>query len=315
MRIRVGQPTRAFTLVELLVVIAIIGVLVALLLPAIQAARETARRTECLNHLKQMGVALQNHHDAYKYFPTGGTVPWSWWNRFGELKADPSATQFTEQHSGGVGPGWAYQILPYIEQSSLYYHPSTAEINATPLAFYFCPSRRAPTKWSGGNYYLMDYAGATPGASTDVETYFWGNTNHWLLPQSNIFNGIIVRSGYDRHTPFASITDGASNVMAVGEKMLRVTNYSIGDWHDDSGWTDGWDPDVMRFTAYRPFPDTRNSAAPDGADVGYHFGGPHPAGLGAVFGDGATRMVSYNIDAAVFNNLGDRRDGNPIPKF
>ena len=75
MRIGVGQPTRAFTLVELLVVIAIIGVLVALLLPAIQAARETARRTECLNHLKQMGVALENHHDAHNYFPTGGTVP------------------------------------------------------------------------------------------------------------------------------------------------------------------------------------------------------------------------------------------------
>ena len=136
------------------------------------------------------------------------------------------------------------------------------------------------------------------------------------MPQNNIFNGIIVRSGYDRHTTFAAITDGASNVMAIGEKMLR--SYELdnsGDWHDDSGWTDGWDPDVMRFTAYRPFPDTRNSAAPDGTNVGYHFGGPHPAGLGVVLGDGATRMVSYNIDAAVFNNLGDRRDGNPIPQF
>jgi prepilin-type N-terminal cleavage/methylation domain-containing protein len=314
MDLRSTPCRRAFTLVELLVVIAIIGILVALLLPAVQAAREAARRTECSNRLKQMGVAIQNHHDIKKYFPTGGLVPWSWFNRLGDVLADPAAAANSEQQAGGVGPGWCFQILPFIEQQRLWEHNNTTEIEATPLPFFFCPSRRAPAQ-QGGRY-LNDYAGATPGNSVGSWDQFWyGQT--WSVPDANQgpYRGIIVRSGYGRVGTVAKITDGTSNVIAIGEKMLNIVNYEVGDWHDDRGWTDGWDPDVMRYTAFRPYPDQRGATAPDGNDVGYHFGSAHPAGATFVLGDGAVRVISYDVDATVFNNLGDRQDGNPIPKL
>jgi prepilin-type N-terminal cleavage/methylation domain-containing protein len=319
MSARVRTRPRAFTLVELLVVIAIIGVLVALLLPAIQAAREAARRTQCINHLKQFGVAMHNHHDINGYFATGGLIPWSWYNRFGDILPDPSAGANSEQQAGGVGPCWAYQLLPYMEQDALYRHNNTAEIEATPVSFFFCPSRRAPT--TQGGRYLIDYAGATPGDAPGSWDQFWyGQT--WSVPNASQgpYRGIIVRSGYGRRSTFAHITDGTSNVMAIGEKMLRVVNYGVGDWHDDRGWTDGWDPDVMRYTAFRPYPDQKGTdpnqgVAPDGNDVGFHFGSAHPAGFTCVFGDGATKLISYDIDATVFNYLGHRQDGNPVPQF
>lgn len=309
MATRSRRGGRGFTLVELLVVIAIIGILVALLLPAIQAARESARRTECSNHLKQMGVALQNHHDTKKYFPTGGRVPWDYANRFGN---DPVSAS----PDGGVGPGWAYQILPFMEQVTLYEYddPTFAVIRATPLKTYFCPSRRGPTMYNGQDY-LMDYAGATPGDTVNPpnENDFWRG-NIWGVPQGD-YNGMIVRSGYGRKTTFGSIIDGSSNVIAIGEKQLNILNYGTGDWHDDCGWTDGWDPDLMRFTAWRPYPDQRGGVAPDGHDIGHHFGSAHPAGATFVFGDGAVKIITYDIDATVFNNLGDRRDGAPIPQL
>ena len=144
-----AQRRRGFTLVELLVVIAIIGILVALLLPAIQAAREAARRTECTNHLKQFVTAMHNHHDVYKIFPTGGTLPWANAKRFAGNKTDP---------------GWAYQILPFMEQKDLYEDPDfLGVVQKALLPVYFCPSRRAPT--AQGGRALMDYAGATPANS------------------------------------------------------------------------------------------------------------------------------------------------------
>jgi prepilin-type N-terminal cleavage/methylation domain-containing protein len=243
-----------FTLVELLVVIAIIGILVALLLPAIQMARESARRTRCVNNLKQMGVALQNHHDVKLRFPTGGTIPWDWTNRFAE-------------HN--IGPGWPYQILPYMEQTALFNEPNTTILESTVVASFFCPTRRQPTKQA--TRVLMDYASATPGDSPNSWDQFW-YSNTWAVPQGVKYRGVIVRSGNFRFSRFSDIIDGTSNTVALGEKMLRIAAYNTGDWHDDRGWTDGWDPDIIRYTAYKPYADQLTSPAPDGFDVGYHFG-------------------------------------------
>ena len=112
------------------------------------------------------------------------------------------------------------------------------------------------------------YAGARPPPFTDIS----GEHDHWKLAQDNIFNGIIVRSGYDRHTTFATIIDGMSNVMVIGEKMLayELRNWRLARRLGLDGWLGSGRDAVYGLS---PFPDTRNNAAPDGTNVGYHFGG------------------------------------------
>jgi prepilin-type N-terminal cleavage/methylation domain-containing protein len=144
MRQKQHSAARAFTLVELLVVIAIIGVLVALLLPAVQSAREAARRITCVNHLKQMGLGALNHESTHGFLPCSGWAPWT--------TGDP------ERGAGRDQPGgWIYQLLPFVEQQSVYDLPSdgdaenyrtptqlagAAQLLQTPLAMFNCPSRR-----------------------------------------------------------------------------------------------------------------------------------------------------------------------------
>jgi prepilin-type N-terminal cleavage/methylation domain-containing protein len=298
---------RGFTLVELLVVIAIIGVLVALLLPAVQAARESARRSQCLNNLKQMGLGLHNHHDTFKYFPTGGTIPWA---------NMPFKHDFLDASVTGYGPGWAVQILPFMEQGPLYDKAVAASngadaIRIQPVDYYFCPTRRAATTSSAqAGRALMDYASATPADSPGSWDQFWyGET--WSIPQNAPYRGLIVRSGFRRKSNAASATDGLSNVLAISEKWLNRNNYSVGDWHDDCGWGDGWDPDIVRYTGFRPIKDATSS--PYGWE-GYQFGSAHPAGIMSLLGDGSVRMIGFQVDATVFNNLGNCSDGSVIPQ-
>ncbi len=286
-----------FTLIELLVVITIIGILISLLLPAVQSAREAARRTQCVNNLKQMGLAVQNFESAKQRYPNGGACPWSWTPR----------NVYVRQ-----GPGWAYQILPFIEQMSLYTQTSTTVIEQTPLQIYFCPTRRAPAQCpSQGNRAMMDYASATPEATiNNLNTYWGGNTWEVDKTDDTKYYGIIIRSGLTRMTTPGSIRDGLSNTLLIGEKMVLTSKYETGDWCDDRGWTDGWDPDLVRSTAYKPYMDQESPSIPDGQNHGYHFGSAHQGGMNAVFGDGSVHMVSYSIDGNVFNHLGHGSDGS-----
>lgn len=176
-----STPGSGFTLVELLVVIAIIGVLVALLLPAIQAAREAGRRTQCGNQMRQMCLALQNHESSLKIFPSGGIDPW------------PSIEDYAAGGKPFTAPkqglSWAFQLLPYLEQNAVHNLVDSAQLPRTPVELYFCPSRRPPTQNpnsiqadGAGNLqgrWLMDYA-ALVGAPTRNEAsgtkqpLFWG---------------------------------------------------------------------------------------------------------------------------------------------
>jgi hypothetical protein len=138
-------------------VIAIIGILVALLLPAIQAAREAARRTQCKNQLKQIGLAIQNHVDTYRVFPTGGA---GFHPRIEDYVVDGKPFGPDKQ-----GLGWGYQILPYLEEGALQGLTKKAELELAVVAIYVCPSRRAPTigaSSTGGEAFLIDYAAAHP---------------------------------------------------------------------------------------------------------------------------------------------------------
>ena len=154
-----------FTLVELLVVIAIIGILVALLLPAIQAAREAARRGQCMNHIKQMMLAMHNHESAKKCFPSGGIAPYvSIENYLTDSKTNPANPQGAPLGPEKQGLSWAYQILPYLEESATYDLKRSDVLNAIIISAYHCPSKRGPTRSVFGAE-LMDYAAAVPAQS------------------------------------------------------------------------------------------------------------------------------------------------------
>jgi prepilin-type N-terminal cleavage/methylation domain-containing protein/prepilin-type processing-associated H-X9-DG protein len=311
---------RAFTLVELLVVIAIIGVLVGLLLPAVQAAREAARRTQCTNHLKQMGLALQNYNSARGEYPQGGTEPWH----------DQGAAD--GQYSKGYG--WMVQILSYVENETLrniskgYGAGDLArdlEVRKTPVSMYFCPSRReniiriipyAAEDCSKGCA-LNDYASATPANILNVAfpnhvPWFWNGIDHiktgQVLTKKDYF-GVITRTVASEPCKDKDITDGLSNTMVIGEKRVFIDRYEIGDWHDDIGWTDGWDPDIIRYTGYLPEPDVVDNPRINSTRYGYNFGSAHPTGVNVVFADGHVTMLGYEIDLVTFNALGDRQDG------
>ncbi len=310
-----------FTLVELLVVIAIIGILIALLLPAIQAAREAARRAQCCNQLKQMGLAALTHLSSRGVFPTGGTIPWS--------SDIVYLADMNDPNSEPAGPdkqtvGWAFQILPYCEQLPVWKTKGAPNvrldrIKSVPLSIYFCPTRRRSTYQEGR--VLMDYAAATPGNGTYDSFWQPQSTGTWFVPHNKDWNGIIVRTDWDisltpparanstRPISNSAILDGASNTMMFGEKRLHPEKYLSGDWHDDSGWADGWDPDIIRSTGF-PLQSDVSGGVDD--EFGYQFGGAHTGGMNAVFGDGAIHTLSFGIDPVLFNRLGDRRDGQTV---
>jgi prepilin-type N-terminal cleavage/methylation domain-containing protein len=213
----------AFTLVELLVVIAIIGVLVALLLPAVQAAREASRRSKCTNNLRQFGLAVQNHHDVLNIFPDGGE---NW---------DPVA--WPRSMAGGspaTAPkqnwGWGYQILPYIEQGNVWSSANDATVRGSVIPVYFCPTRRKPTTIQVGTtpipIAMIDYVGsagtdpflAPPQDATTVDIAGAGLGNGTDGPIVRRPGGAPNRGQSVR---MATITDGSSNTLLIGEKRLR----------------------------------------------------------------------------------------------
>lgn len=305
----------AFTLVELLVVIAIIGVLVALLLPAVQAAREAARLKQCTNNLKQIGLASQLLLDAYNTFPSAGRGPWPEITLVGGSVAKPDDQEI----------GWGYQILPYIEERALHdqrgpdageFRPIDVEqiVGANGVTYYFCPSRRPASRQD--IRYLMDYANSVPTALNPQQVPEFNYDEYWCglgphesnedgTAQCTAF-GIINRTPrFGKATRPEQVTDGLSNTMMYGEKWLNENNYATGDWHDDRGWTDGYDPDITRSTSLPPRPDDTQENNNDA----FAMGGAHAAGFNACFGDGSVHFIAWDVDPTTYNRWGNREDG------
>src|SRR5215207_3969356 len=232
--VRMSSKRQGFTLVELLVVIAIIGILVALLLPAVQAAREAARRTQCTNHLKQLGLGVQMFHDAMKILPPNGT-----WGS-GELT-------------------WSMRIMPFMEEGNLLaswgdvitlqgaYYRAPAEARKYAMSVSFCPSRRNPTEALSIDLNTRSPWGGGPGALGDYATCFGDRVISFPLtaetPVSDplawatgAFTYCTQSGGYVsadatgkvlwRHSiSFKKIVDGLSKTLFIGEKHVRPNEY------------------------------------------------------------------------------------------
>jgi prepilin-type N-terminal cleavage/methylation domain-containing protein len=267
-----------FTLVELLVVIAIIGILIGLLLPAVQAAREAARRSQCTNNLKQMGLAVHNHELTFRAFPNGG-------DHF------TSGRQLANGRPASVPSqtwGWAYQILPWMEQENVWAELDNAKVRQAILPAYFCPSRRGPTIYGGST--LLDYGGNGGDGSE-------GDANH---------TGPIAR--FTTHLRPRDVQDGMSNTILIGEKYLNSNWRQGGTWGDNTGYYSGWGWDTIRFGRQQPRQD-----AP-GEQTGTYdlFGSAHPGGFQAVLCDGSVRVLSYTVNNTVIRRLANRQDGQVI---
>lgn len=300
------RMTGGLSLVEVLAVLAILVLLVALLLPAVQGARESARVVHCRNNLRQIGVAVQAHLQGLGAFPSGGR-PYT--NPRTKAGGSPSA------HDSQAWT-WSYQILPYLEHQQLWEHPDDAFVAATPVVHYFCPTRRPPTALKGGywashNSYRaqLDYAG---NAGTSRDAGDGGGTF------GNGRDGVICRldAGIRRAD---QIGDGLSSTLLVGEKRLNVAYCRTDQQPDDNdGYVGGFQDDVVRWGpsntpwgAFPPAPDfvggqfTWSTIHP----TIWQFGASHVAGPGVVFCDGSVRAIGFDVDPQTFRRLCAIGDG------
>jgi prepilin-type N-terminal cleavage/methylation domain-containing protein/prepilin-type processing-associated H-X9-DG protein len=331
---------RAFTLIELLVVIAIIGILIALLLPAVQKVREAANRSSCSNNLKQIGLAIQNFHDTHNFLP-------------------PSALR-------DDWPTWAVLILPYVEQDNLYkmwninyrYAEQSRDPDPRPhnVKTYFCPSRRSA---DGVGHSVNDIAaandpanalGSFPGGLSDYACNSGNDSTNnrsngvltyghcvGVTPDGQTITGNFYLSPLGTRittwtgvTTIASITDGTSNTLLVGEKHIRP--FSRDGMNEDRSVFSGNNANnycrlaglppegVAQSNNVTQYPVIQNPEdvsqttgnPPTPYDANEDFGGPHPGVCMFVFCDGSVKGVKNSVDLVTLTRLVVRNDGQPI---
>ncbi|WP_254513296.1 DUF1559 domain-containing protein [Anatilimnocola floriformis] len=291
------RSRRAFTLVELLVVIAIIGVLVALLLPAVQAAREAARRTQCANHLKQLGLGAHLHVDTVGAFPHGG---WGF--------------QCIGVPGKGLGPGqpggWMYSLLPFIEQKNLFDNTDPLFVVQQSFTVMNCPSRRPAKAYVAGPSMWMPYLAST--APKVARGDYAMNAGTVVLDNSGPADPNTPPAKVDsdgmagRATWYAmrEVSDGLTNTYLFGEKYVNPDNYTNAlDQGDNENAYIGGDRDTLR-NEIKPSRDRK------GSDNSYAFGSNHPGGFSMVFCDGSVRHIPFSIDTIVHKQTLLRDDGN-----
>jgi prepilin-type N-terminal cleavage/methylation domain-containing protein len=293
-------PRKGFTLIELLVVIAIIAILIALLVAAVQKVREAANRTQCINNLKQIGLAMHAFHDTKKHFPQGGGDP------------------------GGENPAkrtfyfsWPFHILPFIDQEPLY---ALAPVNdmtdittmangatilrkldTTTIPAYYCPARRMVQLYHGDA--ITDYGGNA------------GVTG---------FDGVIVYNNSPNavRIHINMITDGTSNTLMAGERRINLATMASGSdcYDNEPAVRPAYDCDTIRRAVplggswMTPARDIMDAANTDYfCASGYcQFGASHPMGMMGLLADGSVRSISYSVNATTFKNLCVRNDGHPV---
>jgi prepilin-type N-terminal cleavage/methylation domain-containing protein/prepilin-type processing-associated H-X9-DG protein len=292
----------AFTLIELLVVIAIIGVLIGLLLPAVQKVRESANRLKCQNNLHQMGLALHTFHGDHGSFPPG--YRWTPIVPDDPIRTDP-------------GWGWAAFLLPYIDQGNLHSQinfssplsiPSNTSIRTTQLPLFVCPSDRSTEVFQ-----IQTTTGQLVDAATNSYAACYGAEGE-ISASPGKGNGLFFRNSRVR---FADITDGTSNTIAIGERAAFFTQ---------TPWAGAISQGTIRITPGAPVQSTSVEDAPTQtlAHTGSHtlndlrsdpddFFTPH-AGKGLfLFADGSVRTIDIAIDLKILQALSTRAGGEVVP--
>lgn len=323
-----------FTLIELLVVITIVGILIALLLPAVQAAREAGRRMQCGNNVKQLAMAALSHESAIGFFPTGG------WYRNWLGHPDRG---FDKRQPGG----WIYNILPFIEEQALHdlgmneggmtIEDANAQRITTPLEVMNCPSRRPAVLYDlrygvSGMQFRLTNRVISPVARSDYAI----NGGDWRQPRDEAGLSPANLADGDKQTTWddmshqtgvsfqrsqvlmADVKDGASNTFLVGEKYVNATHYTDGkDYGDFATMYCGGDMELIRWTgelgkvAANSLPQQDKTAIGEGSTVRW-FGSAHANTFHMSFCDGSVRPINFSIDGETYRRLGNRMDGLPI---
>jgi prepilin-type N-terminal cleavage/methylation domain-containing protein/prepilin-type processing-associated H-X9-DG protein len=312
-----SRRQRGFTLIELLVVIAIIAVLIGLLLPAVQKVREAAMRTQCANHLKQVGLACVNYATTANRLPSAGAMD--------STPAGDSTAPWDRRDWG-----WTWEILPQLDQENLFRtppdtppgFPNNTRIRKTILPVYYCPSKRAPALY--GTHAKSDYA------ANIGEILSTSNTNvNGILANPNLSGPMVIRGGNPdnrREIPASpsvrvivtlsrGLDDGASNILMVGEKQLNFATMggtpSV-DTSDNESWAGPGanSGDIIRGARrtgpasarvwQTPRPDFNDPNQPDDVQNNYRFGSSHPGVVNFVFCDGSVRTVRFGVGQEVF---------------
>jgi prepilin-type N-terminal cleavage/methylation domain-containing protein len=278
----------AFSLVELLVVISIIGLLVSLLLPAVQGAREAARKLACSNNLRQAGLALQNHVAVFSAFPgNGGFREGSMVKATSGLMVEISTTDHANglTYRWGVGvPGahpkqqsgsWAFSILPYVEQSAAY----EQLIVSAKQSMFLCPSRSR--------------ANSQPTVDDNYGDYVSGG---WAWAKSDYCGNARVMPNYPRYYRVAGITDGLSQTYAIGEKAFDRRVHLPTTWYWDEPIFSGGSKGTARAGL---------AIIPDGVGISFkeNWGSAHSSGANFVNADGSTRLIASTIEFTVMRAL------------
>ncbi|HVX14140.1 MAG TPA: DUF1559 domain-containing protein [Pirellulales bacterium] len=269
----VGRPT-AFTLIELLVVIAIIGILVALLVPAVQAARESARRSQCIDNLRQIGIALHAYHDTFRTFPSGGWI------------------KSTDPTTANMNIGWSAVILPWLEQEPLFRQlnfnvPYNAAANSQPgytvLPIYICPSEPRTTFWNrapGDNY---DFADA------DYGGMYGPRALSFPSDVNNPPRGVMI---FNQPISLAQVRDGASQTLQVGEAPEAIN--------------------AMWISGHNIFDQCCPINARPATEFGEELTSQHPNGVNTLFADGSGHFLLETINNVVLSALCTRSGGETM---
>jgi prepilin-type N-terminal cleavage/methylation domain-containing protein/prepilin-type processing-associated H-X9-DG protein len=332
------QRRPAFTLVELLVVIAIIGILIALLLPAVQAARESARRAQCTNNLRQLGLALHGYHAVHKRFPSNS----AWWTGVGTITCNATVTHVTILPKEVQG-SMLLKLMPYLEESTIYDRVNFKDdngvikqfeedpiIRGTVLPLLRCPSDdyqplssepadlppHATTNYGPS---IGAQLAITTNGCTDFEGNEFNNGNDLdqCAAVSETTSGIFSRVLWA--ASIQQIPDGTSKTIAMGE-VLPDCNFELirFGWWDSQIWYVGTAPPINYDSCHAtdpPWPHKQDCTTFFNWNTSAGFKSKHPGGANFAMADGSVRFISDIIDYHNYQRLGDRRDGEPVDPY